>query len=59
MLHRRYEEIDPDIPEVQDAEDAEDASDAPTDADGPVSAGLDASRDHSPVDEGGGESAPR
>ena len=61
-LHRRYEEIDPDIPEVQDAEDAEDASDAsdaPADADGPVSARLDASRDHSPVDEGGGESAPR
>jgi hypothetical protein len=63
-LHRRYEEIDPDIPELGDAEDSEDdanpdASDAPANPDGPVSAGLDASHDHSPLDEGGGDSAPR
>ena len=59
-LHRRYEEIDPDIPELSDADDvppadqgtgaASTASDAQT-ADGPVAAGVDASRDHSPVDD--------
>jgi hypothetical protein len=69
-LHRRYEEIDPDLPVLQDAEDSEDSedsaddaspdtSDAPVNPDGPVSAGLDTSRDHSPVDEGGGDAAPR
>jgi hypothetical protein len=73
-LHRRYEEIDPDVPVVLDADDADaaddadgaadapadaDASDAPADVDGPVSAGVDAARDHSPVDEGGGGPAPR
>lgn len=78
-LHRRYEEIDPDVPVLLDADDADDsdaddaddadgaadapadadASDAPAEADGPVAAGLDASRDHSPVDEGGGDPAPR
>lgn len=71
-LHRRYEEIDPDLPELSDEEGgpAGDAHDAPADAgtsgaapdagaDGPVAAGVDAGRDHSPVDDAGGDPAPR
>lgn len=60
-LHRRYEEIDPEIPELVDAGDSEDAVDTrPADegtaasaaaADGPVAAGVDAGRDHAPVDD--------
>jgi hypothetical protein len=61
-LARRYEQIDPDIPQLADAGDlppadqatgavrAESASGDPT-ADGPTSAGVDASRDHAPVDD--------
>ena len=54
-LHRRYEEIDPDLPELTDTDDLPPA-DAGTDgtgtgADGPVSAGLDGARDHGPVDD--------
>ena len=61
-LHRRYEEIDPDIPELADAGDAPPAdqgtgaatsatpSEAPS-TDGPVAAGVDAARDRSPVDD--------
>ena len=54
-LHRRYEEIDPDIPELTDADDAPPAdrgTGATTTAvDGPVSAGVDGGRDHQPVDD--------
>ena len=59
-LHRRYEEIDPDIPELTDAGDdvppadqgtgAAASADTPG-ADGPVTAGVDASRAHAPVDD--------
>ena len=61
-LHRRYEEIDPEIPELTDADDdvppadqgtgaaTAAASDDPT-TDGPVAAGVDAGREHSPVDD--------
>jgi hypothetical protein len=58
-LHRRYEEIDPEIPELSDAEDAPPAdrgtgaatsADA-AGADGPVAAGVDGARDHAPVDD--------
>ena len=73
-LHRRYEEIDPDIPQLQDAqEDADEDAGAqalPADAatggaardaaaDGPVSAGVDAGRDRSPVDHDGEDPAAR
>ena len=63
-LHRRYEEVDPDIPELADAGEAEGGDLPPADAgtgaatsteasrtDGPVSAGLDGARDHGPVDD--------
>ena len=54
-LHRRYEEIDPDIPELTVADDtapADRGTGATTSAaDAPVSAGLDAGRDHAPVDD--------
>ena len=58
-LHRRYEEIDPDLPELSDAEDLPPA-DAGTGAagpvdgsrvDGPVAAGVEGAREHVPVDE--------
>ncbi|WP_457256580.1 hypothetical protein [Pedococcus sp. P5_B7] len=61
-LHRRYEEIDPEIPELTDADDAPPADQgtsaataAPgsedSAADGPVAAGVDASRERAPVDD--------
>ena len=55
-LHRRYEEIDPDIPELTDAADdappADRGTGATTEAaDAPVVAGVDAGRDRAPVDE--------
>ena len=58
-LHRRYEEIDPDIPQLSDADDLPPAdgdtgaasSTDSTGADGPVAAGVDASREHPPVDD--------
>jgi hypothetical protein len=59
-LHRRYEEIDPDIPELTDV-DPDSPAAAPADAgtgatpaapaDGPVSAGVDGAREHTPVDD--------
>ena len=69
-LHRRYEEIDPDIPELQDADGApgSEGSDVPADAEtdgggdaaaGPVSAGYDAGRNRSPVEDAGADQAPR
>jgi hypothetical protein len=59
-LHRRYEEIDPEIPELTNADADADGDARPADertgasadaADGPVSAGVDAGRDHAPVDD--------
>ena len=61
-LHRRYEQIDPDLPELADAGDDRDLppADAGTDAatsadasqtDGPVSAGVDGARERGPVDD--------
>lgn len=59
-LHRRYEEVDPDVPELTEAADdvppAESGTGAVTRADddraeGPVSAGLDTSREQTPVDD--------
>jgi hypothetical protein len=64
-LHRRYEEIDPDLPVLGDAdgESGGEAGEVPADAgtggvqdagtEGPVSAGVDAGRDHAPVDDTG------
>ena len=69
-LSRRYEQTDPDLPESSEAEGgpAGTAHDAPADAgtggaapdpgaDGPVSAGVDAGRDHSPVGDADGDPA--
>ena len=62
-LHRRYEEIDPELPELADADDDAPPADRGTGAatatpaadgaaaDGPVAAGVDAARDRGP-DEG-------
>ena len=54
-LHRRYEEIDPEIPALTDADDAPPAdrgTGATTEAaDAPVAAGVDAGRDRAPVDD--------
>lgn len=54
-LHRRYEEIDPDIPELTGADDVPPADQGTgattTAADGPVSAGVEGGRDHAPVDD--------
>lgn len=70
-LHRRYEEIDPELPELTDADDetAGEVHDTPADAhpdgtpaaagDGPVSAGVDAGREHPPVDDGRGDTTAR
>ena len=63
-LHRRYEEIDPDIPELTNADDdappADRGTGATTEAaDAPVAAGLDAGRDHAPVDEPEADPDPR
>jgi hypothetical protein len=70
-LHRRYEEIDPEIPELTDEGDDRDLPPAdagtgatsaaePAGADGPVAAGVDASSTvHQPVqDAPGGEADP-
>lgn len=61
-LHRRYEEVDPDIPELADAADLPpaDAGTGGTGAapDGPVSAGVDASSSvHQPAPDGPGDEA--
>ncbi|SDP08639.1 hypothetical protein SAMN04489867_1379 [Pedococcus dokdonensis] len=61
-LHRRYEEIDPDIPELTDADDLPPAdrgtgAAAQADTEAPASAGLDATGDHHEVD--GEENSPR
>jgi hypothetical protein len=62
-LHRRYEEIDPDVPELLDTGDDGAPPDAPVSspresgADGPVVAGTDAGREHPPVDDA--DPAPR
>ena len=53
-LHRRYEEIDPDIPELTDADDlppADQGTGATETVDAPVAAGVDAGRDRAPVDD--------
>lgn len=59
-LHRRYEEIDPEIPELTDV-DPDSAAAAPADAgtgatpdapaDAPITSGIDGGRDHAPVDD--------
>ena len=62
-LHRRYEEIDPDVPELLETGDEGAPPDAPgaspreSGADGPVVAGTDAGREHPPVDDA--DPAPR
>ena len=71
-LHRRYEEIDPDLPVLGDAEGQSggEAGELPADAgtggaaqdagtEGPVSAGVDAGRDRAPADDPGEDQDPR
>ena len=62
-LHRRYEEVDPEIPELTDADDvppADQGTGATTAAaDAPVSAGVDGGRDRAPVDDPEADPDPR